>query len=224
MKRVLLILFAFGFCAPAFAEDVKLVYPTDAAAIELDNSTPAKRIEPPVREESEQDVVTPLGQVREVLAILNEIETGQADLNRNIATLKSLDFTNLFPLVEKTANETKEIASTVDSVSLSVKSVAAKIDALQKTTENLRATVESVQKTAASVEAIRTSRWTDYVVIAILALILIQLVCKVGAIIVDKIKGRAAKWQEMAAAYELAKQQLAAAKAQTASSPAPEAK
>ena len=52
--------------APA-AEEVKLIYPTDAAAAELDNSRPEKRIEPPVREESEIDVVTPLGQVKSVL-------------------------------------------------------------------------------------------------------------------------------------------------------------
>ena len=58
---------------------------------------------------------------------------------------------------------------------------------------------EAVQKTAASVERIRTSRWTDAAVVAILALVLIQLVWKVGAIVVDGVKRRAAQYQEFAA-------------------------
>ena len=167
---------ACALTAPAGAEDVKLVYPSDAAAIELDNSTPAKRIEPPVREESEQDVVTPLGQIRAVLASLQAIEENQEDVARDVAALKKLDVSNLFPVVEKSVEGQKALAQTVDGVALSVKNAAAKIDALQQTVADLRATVESVEKTAASIERIRTSRWTDYCVIAILALVLIQLI------------------------------------------------
>ena len=207
---------ACALTAPASAEDVKLVYPSDAAAIELDNSTPAKRIEPPVREDSEQDVVTPLGQIRAVLASLQAIEENQEEVARDVAALKKLDVSNLFPVVEKSVEGQKALAQTVDGVALSVKNAAAKIDALQQTVADLRATVESVEKTAASVERIRTSRWTDYCVIAILALVLVQLIWRAVSAVSGKVKERAKKWQEMAEAYELAKKNLAEAKAQTA--------
>lgn len=176
--------------AVSFAEDVKLVYPTDAAAAELDDSTASKRIEPPVRENSEQDVVTPLGQVREILTTLNEIEAKQAVLARDVGSLKTLDLSNVFPLLEKTEAEQKEILSSVETIASSTRGLVAKIDQLQKTTENLRATVEGVQKTAASVEAIRTSRWTDWAVVAILALIVCQLVWKFGAGILARVAER----------------------------------
>lgn len=172
------------------AEDVKLVYPADAAAAELDDSTASKRIEPPVRENSEQDVVTPLGQVREILSSLKEIEAKQAALVRDVGSLKTLDLSNVFPLLEKTEAEQKEILSSVETVASSTRGLIAKIDQLQKTTENLRATVEGVQKTAASVEAIRTSRWTDWAVVAILALIVCQLVWKFGAGILARVAER----------------------------------
>lgn len=172
------------------AEDVKLVYPADAAAAELDDSTASKRIEPPVRENSEQDVVTPLGQVREILSSLKEIEANQSALARDVGSLKTLDLSNVFPLLEKTETEQKEILSSVETVMASTRGLVSKIDQLQKTTENLRATVEGVQKTAASVEAIRTSRWTDWAVVAILALIVCQLVWKFGAGILARVAER----------------------------------
>lgn len=172
------------------AEDVKLVYPADAAAAELDDSTASKRIEPPVRENSEQDVVTPLGQVREILSSLKEIEANQSALARDVGSLKTLDLSNVFPLLEKTEAEQKEILSSVETVMASTRGLVSKIDQLQKTTENLRATVEGVQKTAASVEAIRTSRWTDWAVVAILALIVCQLVWKFGAGILTRVAER----------------------------------
>lgn len=179
----------FGTAA-SFAEDVKLVYPADAAAAELDDSTASKRIEPPVRENSEQDVVTPLGQVREILSSLKEIEAKQSALARDVGSLKTLDLSNVFPLLEKTETEQKEILSSVETVATTSRGLVAKIDQLQKTTENLRATVEGVQKTAASVEAIRTSRWTDWAVVAILALIVCQLVWKFGAGILARVAER----------------------------------
>lgn len=176
--------------AVSFAEDVKLVYPADAAAAELDDSTASKRIEPPVRENSEQDVVTPLGQVREILSSLKEIEAKQSALARDVGSLKTLDLSNVFPLLEKTEAEQKEILSSVETVATTSRGLVAKIDQLQKTTENLRATVEGVQKTAASVEAIRTSRWTDWAVVVILALIVCQLVWKFGAGILARVAER----------------------------------
>lgn len=161
--------------APA-AEEVKLIYPTDAAAAELDNSRPEKRIEPPVREEAEIDVVTPLGQVKSVLDSLETIEASQTALARDIANLRTLDLSNAFPLIEKTAEGQKEVLS--------------RIDQIQKTTENLRASIEAAQKTAESVERIRTSRWTDFAVLAILVLLLCQIAWKFGAGIWKKLAER----------------------------------
>ena len=200
--------------AVSFGEDVKLVYPADAAAAELDDSTASKRIEPPVRENSEQDVVTPLGQVREILSSLKEIEAKQSALARDVGSLKTLDLSNVFPLLEKTETEQKEILSSVETVATTSRGLVAKIDQLQKTTENLRATVEGVQKTAASVEAIRTSRWTDWAVVAILALIVCQLVWKFGA-------GILARVAERRRAYILAEAEKLLQRTEKAETPAP---
>ena len=202
---------ACALTAPAGAEDVKLVYPSDAAAIELDNSTPAKRIEPPVREESEQDVVTPLGQIRAVLASLQAIEENQEEVARDVAALKKLDVSNLFPVVEKSVEGQKALAQTVDGVALSVKNAAAKIDALQQTVADLRATVESVEKTAASIERIRTSRWTDYCVIAILTILLLQLIWYAVSTVSKIVQRHAQKWQEFER-YQREKRQEEASK------------
>ena len=161
-----------------------LVYPAPAAEIELDNSTPAKRATPPVREESEFDPVTPLGQIQAVKGALDRIEAAQEEvkneLRKSARTLSDDEgflsrFNSLFPLIERTAAEGEETKANVETLAKTTDGIAAKIDALQKTTENLRATVEAAQKTAASVEKIRTSRWTDFAVIAILAVVVLQL-------------------------------------------------
>lgn len=223
MKRLIWFWVGLGFLALTCAETatgeepIKLVYPASAALEEaLDSSTPQKRATPPVKEDEEFDPVTPLGQVRNVLESLKEIEAQQKELARNVAAIKAPDLSGVFPFLEKGAAEQREIGTAVDGVALSVKNASAKIDALQKTVADLRATVESVEKTAASVERIRTSRWTDYCVLAILALVLVQLIWRAVSAVSGKVKERAKKWQEMAEAYELAKKNLAEAKAQTA--------
>lgn len=193
-KKTVLILGACSFL-PAFAfgaddETTTLVYPAPAAEIELDNSTPAKRATPPVREESEFDPVTPLGQIQAVKGALDRIEAAQeevkSELRKSARTLSDDDaflsrFNSLFPILEKSATDVEVLTKATDGIT-------AKIDALQKTTENLKATVEAAQKTAASVERIRTSRWTDFVVLAILALVVLQLIGKVGTFVVGLVK------------------------------------
>lgn len=188
------------FTSFAYADEgeVKLIYPSDAASAELDSSKPERRVEPPVREESEVDPVTPIGQIREVLKSLKAIEENQEEVQRDVAALKKLDVSNLFPVVEKSVEGQKEIADTVNAASLSIKNVGAKVDALQETTENLRATVEAVQKTAASIETIRTARWTDYIVCAICGLLLIQLLWRAWSAVSVKVKARAQAAQDKA--------------------------
>lgn len=180
-------------------ETTTLVYPTAAADTELDNSTPAKRITPPVREDSEYDPVTPIGQIKGVLDGLDTVQSQNAAIIELVGKLQTLDSRDVVGLLERGAKDRAAIGSNVDSILATSQNIAAKIDALQKTTADLRATVEVLQKTAASVEKIRTSRWTDYAVVTILALVLIQLVWKVGSVVVDGIKRRAAQYQEFAA-------------------------
>lgn len=202
MKKTVLIL---GACSllPAFAfaaDDDKtttLVYPAPAAEIELDNSTPAKRATPPVREESEFDPVTPLGQIRAVKDSLDRqeaaIEELKSEVKKGARTLSDDEgflsrFNSLFPLIERTAAEGEETKANVETLAKTTDGIAAKLDALQKMTENLKATVEAAQKTAASIEKIRTSRWTDYAVLAILALVLLQLGTRVVSFFANVVK------------------------------------
>ena len=182
---------AAAFAAPVFAQDeARLVYPSAAADSELDCWTPAKRVVPPTREDAELDPVTPIGQIRGVLDDLDAVKSQNASI---------LDKLGKLQLESRDAEATK---TSVDALVESSRTVGEKLDDLKKTTENLRATVEAAQKTAASVERIRTSRWTDCAVIAILGLVLLQLVWKAWSAVANKIKARAQKWREMVAAYE----------------------
>lgn len=193
-----------GSGAGAPADEVRVVYPTQAAEVELDSSTPAKRAEPPVREANELDPVTPIGQIRSILETLDRLERSQEETRTELRkTANGFDddailakfsdasqknVATLFPLLEKNASDAEKIDGNVATLLKTTDGIGAKLDALAKTTENLRATVEAAQKTAASIEKIRTSRWTDCALIAILALVLIQLVGKVGAFVVGLYK------------------------------------
>lgn len=201
LKKTALILGACSLIPSiALAADEKtttLVYPAPAAEIELDNSTPAKRATPPVREESEFDPVTPLGQINAVKGALDRIEAAQeevkSELKKSARTLSDDEgflsrFNSLFPLIERTATDGEETKANVETLAKTTDGIAAKLDALQKTTENLRATIEAAQKTAASVERIRASRWTDYAVLAILALVLLQLGTRVVSFFAGVVK------------------------------------
>ena len=204
MKRIsALLIVAAIFAAPCFGQDdVKLVYPMAAADTELDNSTPQKRTTPPVREEDEVDPVTPLGQIRGVLDGLDNLQNQSASILEKVNKLQTTDNRDILGFLERGATKSDSIAGNVENILEQSKSVAAKIEALQKTMADLRATVESVEKTAASVEKIRNSRWTDYAVVLILALVIIQLVWRACSSISGVIKARAAKWQEIMRIYE----------------------
>lgn len=155
-------------------QDVKVVYPTTATDVaELDSSTPAKRAVPPVRETNEFDPTTPIGQIRRVLETLDKLEADNATLQARLQGLEKLDA--LIPLLEKDSQRAEALTANVENLLQSSRLMGGKIDDLKQTTENLRATVEAAQKTAASIESIRQSRWTDYAVLAILAIVLIQL-------------------------------------------------
>lgn len=158
------------------AEDVKLVYPADAAAAELDDSTASKRIEPPVRENSEQDVVTPLGQVQNVLNQLNGIEATVTQLSRDVSTLKGLDLSGVLPVVEKTAQEQQQTLS--------------KLVELRGMVADLRATVDKAEKATANVKAIQENKLTIFLLVAILTLLICQVIWKFGAGILARVAER----------------------------------
>lgn len=217
MKTKTIFLGALAAILPAIAnaddQTTTLVYPAPAAEIELDDSTPAKRATPPVREETEFDPVTPLGQIRAVKESLDRLEAAQeaiqSEIRKNSRTLSDDEgflarFNSLFPLIERSASDGEAIKTDVDSLMKTTDGIVAKIDAIAKTTENLRATVEAAQKTVESVEKIRTSRWTDYAVVAILALVLLQLLGKAGAVAVKAFQTSRERLD--ARVYELAEQ------------------
>lgn len=192
--------FMFTSFAHADEGEVKLIYPSDAASAELDSSKPERRVEPPVREESEVDPVTPIGQIREVLKSLKAIEENQEEVQRDVAALKKLDISNLIPVVEKSVEGQKEITDTVNAANLLIKNIGAKVDALQKTTESIGSKVEVIQKTAAVASAVatRSVRWTDYAICAICFLFMIQLVWKAWSAVSVKVKARAQAAQDKA--------------------------
>lgn len=205
MKRaVVFVLLSAFFASSAYCDDetTTLIYPMKAAETELDDSTPAKRATPPVRESEEYDPVTPIGQIRGVLEDLQTVKTQNAAIVDALSRIQTTDNKELLGLLERAGVQREKIETNVDAILSSSQSIVSKIDALQKTTADLRATVEAVQKTAASVERIRTSRWTDYAVGVILLLVIVQLVWRACSSISGVIKARAAKWQEMIAIYE----------------------
>jgi hypothetical protein len=168
-------------------EDMTLIYPTTATAIsELDSSTPSKRTEPPVRETSEYDPSTPIGQIRRVLETLDKLEADNANLQARLQGLEKIDA--LIPLLEKDSERAEYMTANLESLLQSSRLMGGKIDDLKRTTENLRATVEAAQKTAASIESIRKSRWTDCAVLTILIIVLVQLSYRVIVGVYQKIK------------------------------------
>jgi len=189
----LCVLTAFA-AAPAFAGDepTMLVYPTAAAQTELDNSTPAKRITPPVREDTEYDPVTPIGQINGIITTLNALASGQESIKESQNTLAEIigklqlgENKDLLPLLERGAKEQSEIAAKLDKLA----------DVPQMITD-LRASVESVEKTTANIKAIRQSRWTDFCVVAILTILLLQLVWYVVSTVLKFVQQRAQMLEE----------------------------
>ena len=193
-KMFCLCVMAAFAAAPAFAGDepTMLVYPAAAAQTELDNSTPAKRITPPVREDTEYDPVTPIGQIRGIVTTLNELTAGQEAIKENQSALAEIvgklqlgENKDLLPLLERGAKEQSEIVAKLD-----------KLADVPKMITDLRASVESIEKTTANIKAIRQSRWTDFCVVAILTILLLQLVWYVVSTILKYIQARAQMFEE----------------------------
>lgn len=200
-----IVLFAIAATTSYGQEEVKVVYPSSATEIAgVDSSTVSKRAEPPVREESEFDPVTPIGQIRAVRDSLTRTEEALEEIRTALKKDDEGLISSLFPLAKKSADDGAATKSNVETLLKTTDGIGAKLDALAQTTENLRATVEAAQKTAASIEKIRTSRWTDFAVFAILALVAIQLLAKVGSVIAGVVQSSRERLE--ARIYEKAEQ------------------
>jgi len=216
MKRIFALALVLGLvCVPALADapqadpqqDVQLIYPTTAIDVtELDSSTPSKRAEPPVRETTEFDPMTPIGQIRGINESLKRLEEDLA----KIQEMKGLDEVNrILPFLEREAETSETISTNVESIIKTTGALGARIEELQKAAEDIRATVESVQKTMETINKLRESKWTDYAILAILAIFVLQLGGKTGGFVVGRINAMRRKLTELAEAYELAQKQLA---------------
>ena len=200
-----IVLFAIAATTGYGQEEVKVVYPSSATEIAgVDSSTVSKRAEPPVREESEFDPVTPIGQIRAVRDSLTRTEETLEEIRTALKKDDEGLLSSLFPLAKKSADDGAATKSNVETLLKTTDGIGAKLAALAQTTENLRATVEAAQKTAASIEKIRTSRWTDFAVFAILALVAIQLLAKVGSVIAGVVQSSRERLE--ARIYEKAEQ------------------
>ena len=198
-------MFAIAATTSYGQEEVKVVYPSSATEIAgVDSSTVSKRAEPPVREESEFDPVTPIGQIRAVRDSLTRTEETLEEIRTALKKDDEGLLSSLFPLAKKSADDGAATKSNVETLLKTTDGIGAKLDTLAQTTENLRATVEAAQKTAASIEKIRTSRWTDFAVFAILALVAIQLLAKVGSVIAGVVQSSRERLE--ARIYEKAEQ------------------
>lgn len=210
-----IVLFAIAATTGYGQEEVKVVYPSSATEIAgVDSSTVSKRAEPPVREESEFDPVTPIGQIRAVRDSLTRTEEALEEIRTALKKDDEGLLSSLFPLAKKSADDGAATKSNVETLLKTTDGIGAKLDALAQTTENLRATVEAAQKTAASIEKIRTSHWTDFAVFAILALVAIQLLAKVGSVIAGVVQSSRERLE--ARIYEKAEQLVQTRKTATA--------
>lgn len=185
MKKLLFALFLFcGASVVAAGEelDVKLVYPAQAADTEaLDSSTPAKRVVPPVFEETEIDPVTPLGQIRGVLNSLAGVESAQTKIMEDVASLrrqlasapKATDVSAALERVFPPNFDVRTLASKNDFASIR----AALLNASQERTTIIEA-IDNLMKTQAK-NAVK-SKLFDVGVAVILILVLMQVVARVG--------------------------------------------
>lgn len=217
MKRILAFALVLGLvCVPAALadapqaepqQDVQLIYPTTAIDVtELDSTTPSKRAEPPAPETAEFDPVTPIGQIRGINESLKRVEEDLA----KIQEMKGLDEVNrILPFLEREAETSEAISTNVESIIKTTGALGTKIEELQKAAEDVRATVESVQATMEAVNKLRESKWTDYAILAILAIFVLQLGGKTGGFLFGKINAIRRKFADLAEAYEVAQKQLA---------------
>lgn len=185
MKKMLFALILFcGASVVAAGEDheIKLIYPAQAADTEaLDSSTPAKRVVPPVFEETEIDPVTPLGQIRGVLNSLAGVESAQSKIMEDVASLrrqlalapKATDVSAALERVFPPNFDVRNLASKNDFESIR----AALINVSQERTTIIEA-IDNLAKAQAK-NAVK-SKLFDVGVAVILILVLIQVVTRVG--------------------------------------------
>lgn len=185
MKKLLFALLLFcGASVVAAGEDheIKLVYPAQAADSEtLDSSAPTKRVVPPVFEETEIDPVTPLGQIRGVLKSLAGVESAQAKIVEDIASLrkqlasapKATDVSSALEKVFPPNFDVRKLASKNDFESIR----AALINVSQERTTIIEA-INNLAKAQAK-NAVK-SKLFDVGVAVILILVLMQVVARVG--------------------------------------------
>lgn len=185
MKKMLFALILFcGASVVAAGEDheIKLIYPAQAADTEaLDSSTPAKRVVPPVFEETEIDPVTPLGQIRGVLNSLAGVESAQSKIMEDVASLrkqlasapKASDVSTALERVFPPNFDVRNLASKNDFESIR----AALINVSQERTTIIEA-IDNLAKAQAK-NAVK-SKLFDVGVAVILILVLMQVVARVG--------------------------------------------
>lgn len=185
MKKMLFALILFcGASVVAAGEDheIKLIYPAQAADTEaLDSSTPAKRVVPPVFEETEIDPVTPLGQIRGVLNSLAGVESAQSKIMEDVASLrrqlasapKASDVSTALERVFPPNFDVRNLASKNDFESIR----AALINVSQERTTIIEA-IDKLAKAQAK-NAVK-SKLFDVGVAVILILVLMQVVARVG--------------------------------------------
>lgn len=193
-KNFILILGAAALAitpASAQEETTRLIYPSAAADTELDASTPAKRITPPVREDVEYDPLTPLGQIRGIVTTLDELATGQETIKENQTALAEIvgklqlgENKDLLPLLERGAKGQSEIAAKLDKLADVPQMIRDLNSAIDKSGDK----IDKLEKITTNVRAINESRAVLYLLIAILALLLCQIVWKFGAAVVATVK------------------------------------
>lgn len=217
MKKLLFALLLFcGASVVAAGEelDVKLIYPAQAADTEaLDSSTPAKRVVPPVFEETEIDPVTPLGQIRGVLNSLAGVESAQSKIMEDVASLrrqlasapKATDVSSALEKVFPPNFDVRNLASKNDFESIR----AALINVSQERTTIIEA-IDNLAKTQAK-NAVK-SKLFDVGVAVILILVLMQVVARVGGKAIEAWRAAIRRRNEeiMKAALETVKAERAA--------------
>ena len=105
-KFLSIVLFAIAATTSYGQEEVKVVYPSSATEIAgVDSSTVSKRAEPPVREESEFDPVTPIGQIRAVRDSLTRTEETLEEIRTALKKDDEGLLSSLFPLAKKSADD-----------------------------------------------------------------------------------------------------------------------
>ena len=199
MKRIIYAALFAAMASPVVADDsVKLVYPVDASKIELDNSSPAKRITPPVVESSEYDPVTPIGQIKTILDSLNTILDKQKTLSNDVDELKRLnagvDLSGVFTKADGDALKTslEETNTERKNVSDSLKKLLGNSETESKERKTIAADVRSILGGATNAR----SKLADNCTFVTLALVVLQTIVLCGQTIASFVRSQSAAFEE----------------------------